>query len=270
MPQLRRLLALALVLAAFAAPMSPPDVSLAADSPGQIAVVFTDEQTPLEVAEFAQRHSLELRVVPEEPTRVASFLAPNIDSALAAVRRDTNVLAADIDEVATLATNDPLYDDMWWLRNVGQSFTIGLIVKVISAIYGTFTSATLPAESGNDIAWEQARSLPACNGVPCTGAGVLVGVVDTGIDASHPDLAGGVVTAGSRSYIPGYGPLDDDNGHGTFIAGLIAATANNGIGMTGVAPDASLLPMKAADVTGIHSSAIRRARSSPPRKQAQR
>lgn len=75
------------------------------------------------------------------------------------------------------------------------------------------------------------------------GAGVRVAVIDTGIDTSHPDLAGR--TEAMRNYV------DDDSAafradrHGTQVAGLIAAAANNGIGIVGVAPDVRLLAYKA-------------------------
>ena len=75
------------------------------------------------------------------------------------------------------------------------------------------------------------------------GSGVRVAVIDTGVDTRHPDLAGR--TQLMRNYID-----DDDAGfhadrHGTQVAGLIAAAANNGIGIVGVAPDVRLLLFKA-------------------------
>jgi hypothetical protein len=75
------------------------------------------------------------------------------------------------------------------------------------------------------------------------GAGIRVAIIDTGVDTEHPDLAGR--TQLTRNYI------DDDavefrrDRHGTQIAGLIAASANNGIGIVGVAPDVRLMAYKA-------------------------
>jgi subtilisin family serine protease len=75
------------------------------------------------------------------------------------------------------------------------------------------------------------------------GAGIRVAIIDTGVDTEHPDLAGR--TQVTRNYI------DDDvaefrnDRHGTQVAGLIAAAANNGIGIVGVAPDVKLMAYKA-------------------------
>jgi subtilisin family serine protease len=79
------------------------------------------------------------------------------------------------------------------------------------------------------------------------GAGVKVAVVDTGIDLDHPDLAANIF----RSYnaINTSKSADDDNGHGTHVAGTIAAVDNT-IGVIGVAPQASLLAVKVLDRRG--------------------
>ncbi|GFN34016.1 S8 family peptidase [Paenibacillus xylaniclasticus] len=80
-----------------------------------------------------------------------------------------------------------------------------------------------------------------------TGHKVKIGVVDTGVDFSHPDLRGSLargINLLNRSMLP-----HDDNGHGTHIAGTIAA-ANQLQGMIGVAPRSSIHPIKAFDHNG--------------------
>lgn len=79
------------------------------------------------------------------------------------------------------------------------------------------------------------------------GDGVLVAVLDTGVDATHPDLAGKVV--GGANFIDG-GSWNDDHWHGTFCASLIAAVRDNGIGMAGVAGSARILAGKVLDKNG--------------------
>jgi subtilisin family serine protease len=69
-------------------------------------------------------------------------------------------------------------------------------------------------------------------------------VIDTGVDAGHPDLAGHV---GKRlDTASGNGNVDDDVGHGTFVSGLIAATGDNGIGGRGVAGNTTIFPVRAS------------------------
>lgn len=80
-----------------------------------------------------------------------------------------------------------------------------------------------------------------------SGTGIKVAIVDTGIDLTHPDLAsnikGGVNTINSRKN------ANDDNGHGTHVAGITAAL-NNSIGVVGVGPVASLYAVKVLDRNG--------------------
>ena len=84
------------------------------------------------------------------------------------------------------------------------------------------------------------------------GAGVKVCVVDSGIDKTHPDLAANLV--GGRNYVVIKGRIsadnwNDDNGHGSHVAGTIAAIENT-IGVVGVAPEAKLYAVKALDSRG--------------------
>ena len=105
--------------------------------------------------------------------------------------------------------------------------------------------------------WDMAK-IQAALGWAAAGslAPVTVAVIDTGVDLSHPDLAGRVVgpntnTIGAVSgcSTPASG-VQDDNGHGTHVAGIIAAVPNNGIGIAGTAPNARLMIVKALDCTG--------------------
>jgi subtilisin family serine protease len=84
---------------------------------------------------------------------------------------------------------------------------------------------------------------------------VVVAVVDTGIDYTHPDLADRISYEDSVSCVGGVRNRDpaawrDDNGHGTHNAGVIAAGAN-GIGIVGVAPNVRLAAVKVTDATGL-------------------
>ncbi len=79
------------------------------------------------------------------------------------------------------------------------------------------------------------------------GAGVLVAVLDTGVDQDHEELEGKVVLEANFTDSPTTGDL---YGHGTHIAGIIAASGNNGLGIVGVAPECQLINIKVADDRG--------------------
>jgi subtilisin len=77
-----------------------------------------------------------------------------------------------------------------------------------------------------------------------------IGIIDTGIYLNHPDLN----VVNSVSFVPGTTNGNDDNGHGTHVAGIAAAKDNN-IGVVGVAPGAKLWAIKVLDKDGVGSSA---------------
>jgi subtilisin family serine protease len=82
---------------------------------------------------------------------------------------------------------------------------------------------------------------------------VVVAVVDTGVQADHPDLLG-TVTSGYDFVNHDTSPADDD-GHGTAVAGIIAAHANNGIGIAGLCWNCKIMPVKVLDASGSGTDA---------------
>ena len=85
-----------------------------------------------------------------------------------------------------------------------------------------------------------------------TGEGVSIGILDTGVDLDHPDLHVDV-SRGINCVNPAL-PPDDGHGHGTHVAGTAAALLN-GIGVVGVAPGATIVPIKVLDDTGVGTDA---------------
>ncbi len=101
-----------------------------------------------------------------------------------------------------------------------------------------------------------------------TGAGITIAIVDTGIDARHEDLNDGRVIRGFASYCQVSDPVvaesclvrvtgdlssgvnSDDNGHGTIVAGIVGAIANNNLGISGINWNVLLMPIKALDSHG--------------------
>ncbi|MBO9324709.1 MAG: S8 family serine peptidase [Roseiflexus sp.] len=111
---------------------------------------------------------------------------------------------------APSAPNDPSFDRQWALRKVGAL-----------------------------CAWDRTTG----------SANVIVAVVDSGVDPTHPDLV-------DRLRTDGYDFVDDDsdprdeNGHGTHVAGIVAAVLNNNEGVAGLAPGVTILPVRVMDARG--------------------
>ena len=85
--------------------------------------------------------------------------------------------------------------------------------------------------------------------------GVVVAVLDTGVDASNTEFAGRIVPGfnaltGVAASPANHGPTADDAGHGTHVAGTIAAAGNNATGIVGIAPNVSVMPIKVLDSDG--------------------
>jgi subtilisin family serine protease len=102
-----------------------------------------------------------------------------------------------------------------------------------------------------------------------TGAGTLIAVVDSGVDLGHPDLSSKLVVHNDADFVEPAGNCtgnkktgrtciqdgpQDENGHGTHVAGIAAALTNNGVGVAGTAPDARILPVRVLDAQGVGST----------------
>jgi subtilisin family serine protease len=147
-------------------------------------------------------------------------------------------LAAGVCAAPAQAATDPLLDEQWGLTQ---------------------------AATGAPEAWTQTQ-----------GGRVLVAVLDSGVQLDHPDLAKNLWR--NPDEIPGNGIDDDhdgyvddvnganikalngnvadDNGHGTHVAGIIAAQHGNGVGGSGIAPDALIMPVKVLDANRAGDSSL--------------
>ncbi|HEX6292062.1 MAG TPA: S8 family peptidase [Herpetosiphonaceae bacterium] len=107
------------------------------------------------------------------------------------------------------------------------------------------------------------RAWPIANGT-----GAIIAVVDTGVDFNHPDLASKLIYYPDADFVEPNGTCtgrrdqrtcvqdgaQDQNGHGTHVAGIAAAITNNGTGVAGVAPGARILPVRVLDAEGSGTS----------------
>src|SRR5439155_11324689 len=87
------------------------------------------------------------------------------------------------------------------------------------------------------------------------GAGTRIAILDTGIDLTHPDLAASIDNASSKNCLNPALPPQDGHGHGTHVSGTAAAPLN-GVGVVGVAPEATLVAIKMFDDAGNSSEAL--------------
>ncbi len=140
----------------------------------------------------------------------------------------------------------------------------GVVTAAFSAVVGSAGGDADPALAAEDgpladpyrpQQWHLDRlGLDGTRETP-TGAGIVVAIVDSGIDLEHPDLADAILRDTSGEVV-GYDWIDDDTvpadefGHGTMVAGVLAAAAGNGVGGVGVAPDAKLMPLRVLDDAG--------------------
>ena len=127
--------------------------------------------------------------------------------------------------------------------------------RFVLAVVALIGLSTLASAAATDTARDQQWALDRIGADAArragTGEGVIVAVIDTGVDLAHEDLAGQLV--------PGWDFVDDDatpqdvNGHGTHVAGVIAAATGNGRGVAGVAPGAKVMPLRVLDADGAGS-----------------
>jgi subtilisin family serine protease len=85
------------------------------------------------------------------------------------------------------------------------------------------------------------------------GQGVTIAIVDSGVDLSHPDLTSRL--GAGHDFVGNDSTPKDENGHGTHVAGIAAAATENGVGVSGGAPDAKIMPVRVLDSKGSGSQA---------------
>ncbi len=147
------------------------------------------------------------------PLPVYRVQADDANSALGTLRASPLVRGADVEgeQVARLVPNDALYHSFQWnMRRIGA-----------------------------EQAWDLRPSAPD----------VVVAVLDTGVDLGHPDLKANLVDGG-YDFINDTPIPQDDESHGTAVAGIIGAVGNNQEGVAGLAWRAKILPIKALNARG--------------------
>jgi len=206
-----------------AAPSSSPSSSETPSGERELILVkFKNDKTSADVdAAIASLGGDSVRDLPQIRTRVIAVPPTeraSIHAAKFAKHASVEYAAPAVQVAAAAGPNDPGYAQQWALPK---------------------------------IAWDTAYA-----NVPISGT-AMIAVLDTGVDALHPDLAGRVLPG--KSFFLGSLPTVDPNGHGTALAGIAAANVNNLIGIAGVAyNDAPVAPVQVlrSDGTGLDSDVV--------------
>src|SRR3954447_15029816 len=223
--------ALLAAVSTIAAMVAAPSAATAAT--GDIIVKYAPGADPLERAEaraqadVVARETLPLArtevVAPEPGTSVAEAVA-NLEASPDVAYAEPNAPRS-----AFATTNDTDFADQWALQNTGHQ-------KIFGSHGWSFGTP------GDDIDVVPAWDL-ATEAVP------TVAVVDSGVDLEHPDLKANIASGG-KDFVDGDDVPQDQNGHGTHVAGTIGAVGNNGVGVTGVVWKAHILPVRVLDADG--------------------
>jgi subtilisin family serine protease len=249
------LAALVLPSAALAEPEEPVASGTSGAIPGRLIVVWKPAATRAE--RLAARDDADAGLARTLGDSRFQLLRPRVGrsvaDAIAALRADPSVQTAarDTYDVLHATTNDPLFGELWGLRNVGagvDGFAGALPGADVNALAawdrtrGTPSTVVADLDTGyrfeyadlDAVAWT--NSADPANGVDDDGNGI--------VDDTH-----GADFVGSEADAPRTdgNPTDDDvvdGGHGVHTAGTIGAAGNDGVGISGVAQDARIMPLR--------------------------
>jgi subtilisin family serine protease len=203
-------------------------------APGQVLVKFKPEvRTQLIDATMAAYGSKKIREIPRLTVyQVQIPEALSVEEMVFALKQNPDIEYAEPNYVARIMTtpNDTLFKYQYALHNTGQE---------IGGLPGSprgKSQADIHATAG----WEEAKGKED----------TIIAIVDSGVDLEHPDIKNKIVSGG-RDFANDDWDATDDNGHGTFVAGIAAADTNNDEGMAGTAWNCRVLPVKVTDEDGV-------------------
>ena len=138
---------------------------------------------------------------------------------------------------------------------LGCAVLVPLVGAAASTAAPTPAAKRMPARvaAPNDALWSSQWGVRAEGGPALWRWGrgsrkTIVAVVDTGVDASHPELHGSLVAGWNA--LANNNDTHDENGHGTLVAGIVAARANNRAGIAGYCSACAIMPVKVMDASG--------------------
>lgn len=173
-----------------------------------------------------------------------------------ALSRNPVVEYAELDQVVIAATDDPFFGRQYALHNGGQSFTNNFTEP------GTdpYIKRVDIAEGALDADVDAVEAWGTATGLDSAGNSIKVAILDSGVANVHDDIAPQVVgyanfVSGDTKEDPNANP-EDKYGHGTHVAGIVAAKADNSLGVAGVCPACGILDVKVLNDSGSGSSSV--------------
>ncbi|WP_144353445.1 S8 family serine peptidase, partial [Paenibacillus darwinianus] len=190
------------------------------------------------------RHSEVAAVAPSEPSQ--SWLLKWTKAGEARKLPGTTVLHRQEQANVDIVRPDPGLDPGLWLAQLQTTDGVEYVQPNGTVRLLTANEPNDP-ELGKQVYLRQIRADKAWT-LANKRSNITIALVDTGVDLDHPDLQGNLV-GGTNLVQPGK-PPEDDNGHGTNVAGVVAAVGDNRIGTAGILWKAGIMPIKALDSQG--------------------
>ncbi len=214
--------------------------------PNQYIVVFKDSVTDVDTAENELLGRVRGERLGSYRSVLNGFAARFSDAEVSSISEDPRVAFVSEDRVVSIADSTPSSSSE---QASSRQADTSRVRERISWVRDAQHYSSAPSTAVSQVLPTGVDRINA-EGKANTGANINVAVIDTGILSTHPDLAGKVV--GGKNCTRASGGYTDQNGHGTHVAGTIAAL-NNTQGVVGVAPGAKLWSVRVLDRYGSGS-----------------